>query len=355
MEINSILINWYGQNKRDLPWRNTADPYIIWVSEIILQQTRVDQGREYFSRFISRFPDVKTLSDATELEVLKHWQGLGYYSRARNMHAAAKTIVKELQGVFPGKSQEIIKLKGVGPYTASAIASICFEEPTPVVDGNVMRVVARLFGISAPVNTPSGRKAIYETCNLILDRKRPGEFNQAIMEFGALQCIPRNPNCISCPLLLRCEAYRAGKVESLPVKIKSAKPRIRHFYYLAVVHDNNDGDQNIYIKKRSGKDIWEGLYELPLIEMAGALEPDELYGSPEWNSVFKQLPLDILEYSDTYKHKLSHQTIHARFVFIQVEGIPEGADAWIRVKISELPGFPVPRLIDRYLKHKKIL
>jgi A/G-specific adenine glycosylase len=355
MEISNILINWYGQNKRDLPWRTTSDPYIIWVSEIILQQTRVDQGREYFSRFISRFPDVKTLSDATEFEVLKYWQGLGYYSRARNMHSAAKTIVKELQGVFPVKSDEMKKLKGVGPYTASAIASICFDEPTPVVDGNVMRVVARLFGISMPVNIPSGQKAIYETCNLILDRKRPGKFNQAIMEFGALLCTPRIPGCIFCPLQLRCEAYRTGKVESLPTKIKPAKPRTRYFNYLVVVHDDKDGDQVIYIKKRSGKDIWEGLYELPLIETARASEPEELYGSAEWNAVFKQQPIDILEYSDNYKHQLSHQTIHARFVFIRVEGIPEGADSWKRVKISELQGFPIPRLIDRYLKHKKIL
>jgi len=355
MEISNILINWYGQNKRDLPWRTSSDPYIIWVSEIILQQTRVDQGTEYFTRFITRFPDVYSLAEASEQEVLKLWQGLGYYTRARNMHASAKIVVENLNGIFPGKSEEMIKLKGIGPYTAAAIASICFAEPTPVVDGNVMRVIARLFGITKAVNTPEGQKEVHEACTLILDRKHPGEFNQAIMEFGALQCKPVNPACVSCPLQLSCIAFRTGEVEGLPLKIKPAQPRARHFNYLAVIHPDTNGDQAIYIKKRTGRDIWEGLYELPLIEMTTATEPGELYGSEEWNAVFRNQPLEILEYSNDYKHQLSHQTIHARFVLIKVQDIPEGSDSWLQVKLSNLSEFPVPRLIDRYFKYLELL
>ncbi|MEI6747535.1 MAG: A/G-specific adenine glycosylase [Bacteroidales bacterium] len=355
MEISSTLINWYVRNKRNLPWRATSDPYTIWVSEIILQQTRVDQGLKYFERFMASFPDVYTLASATELEVLKCWQGLGYYTRARNMHSTAKTIAEEMKGLFPIKSAELLKLKGIGPYTASAIASICFGEPCPVVDGNVMRVVARYFGINLAVNTPEGQKAIYEASNLIIDRTRPGEFNQAIMEFGALQCTPLKPKCILCPLKPDCQAYRERKVGSLPVKVKPAKPRDRHFYYLAVVHEDKDGDQVIYINKRTGSDIWKGLYEFPLVELAVASEPQGLYSSPGWNAIFGHQPLEIIEYSNVYKHFLSHQTIHARFIRIKVKQLPEGSRTWQKVKFSKLSEFPIPRLIDRYLKNKKIL
>jgi A/G-specific adenine glycosylase len=355
MEISKILINWYASYKRNLPWRATSDPYIIWVSEIILQQTRVDQGMEYYKRFITSFPDVYTLAAATEKEVLKLWQGLGYYTRARNMHSTAKTIVNEFLGVFPAKYPDLLKLKGIGPYTASAIASICFGEPTPVVDGNVKRVIARCFGINLAVNSPEGQKAIYEACNLIIDKKQPGEFNQAIMEFGALHCTPKKPRCFSCPLQAGCEAFHAGKVDTLPIKVKCAKPRNRHFIYLAVIHEDKDGDQVIYLKKRTEKDIWKGLYELPLIELPIVSEPEELYSLQEWNAIFRQQPLEIIEYSNEFKHLLSHQTIHARFVTIRVDGQPEGSESWERAKISQLSQFPIPRLIDRYLKYKKIL
>jgi A/G-specific adenine glycosylase len=355
MEISKILINWYVGHKRDLPWRNTSEPYIIWVSEIILQQTRVDQGLEYFNRFIARFPDVFSLADTSEQEVLKYWQGLGYYTRARNMHSTAKLIVNEFNGKFPARSLDLQKLKGVGPYTAAAIASICYGEPTPVVDGNVMRVISRYYGTDLAVNTPQGQKSIFEACTLIIDRKQPGEFNQAIMEFGALQCVPRSPECISCPLQVGCEAFRLGKVESLPVKVKSAKPRIRHFNYLVVVQEYIDRDKVIYITKRDRKDIWKGLYELPMIEFPVASEPNELYGSQEWKNIFRQKTLEIIAHSEEFKHQLSHQTIHARFVTIRMEGLPEGGKSWKQVMLSELPEFPVPRLIEKYLKHVKIL
>jgi A/G-specific adenine glycosylase len=355
MEISKTLINWYSYHKRDLPWRSASDPYIIWVSEIILQQTRVDQGMEYFIKFIARFPDVFSLATANEQEVLKYWQGLGYYSRARNMHSAAKTVVEEMNGVFPVKFEELLKLKGIGNYTASAIASICFNEPCPVVDGNVMRVIARYFGITLAVNTPEAQKLIYETCNSIIDRTQPGEFNQAIMEFGALQCTPRNTQCISCPLQPGCEAYRTGRVESLPLKLKPARPRIRYFYYLLIQHEDKEGVQSIYMKKRAGKDIWKGLFELPLIESPAASEPDELYGSVDWKAIFNQQHVEIIEFSNEYKHLLSHQTIFARFVSLRIEGPLEGTNSWQQVSFSHVHEFPIPRLVDKYLKQHKIL
>lgn len=355
MEISKILINWYAGNKRNLPWRANTEPYIIWVSEIILQQTRVDQGLDYFNRFVARFTDVYSLADATEQEVLKYWQGLGYYTRARNMHACAKLIVNEFKGKFPTKSLELQKLRGIGPYTAAAIASICYGEPTPVVDGNVMRVISRYYGIDLAVNTPQGQKSIFEACNLIIDRKQPGEFNQSIMEFGALHCVPRNPECNSCPLQAGCEAFRLGKVESLPVKAKPSKPKSRYFNYLAVMQEDKDGEQVICLQKRNGKDIWKGLYEFPLIEMSQASGPEELYGSSGWNAIFKNQSIEIVEHSDNFKHQLSHQTIHARFVTIRMAGLPEGGKSWEQVRLSELSEFPIPRLIEKYLKHHKIL
>ena len=355
MEVNRILINWYNQNKRPLPWRNTSDPYIVWVSEIILQQTRVAQGLEYFNRFVARFPEVFSLACASEQEVLKYWQGLGYYSRARNMQVAARSIVQEFNGIFPESSVELLKLKGIGPYTASAIASICFGEASPVVDGNVMRVIARYFGIKLAVNTPEGHKAVYEAALLILDREHAGAFNQAIMEFGALHCTPKRPMCDFCPLQIGCEAFHTHTVDILPMKIKLVKPRDRHFNYLIIIQNNKNGLQEIYLHKRTGKDIWNGMYELPLIETPLALKPEELIGSPSWNTIFGNQQLRILEYSDKYKHQLTHQTIYARFVSVYLEGTLGNNNDWQRIEVSQLPDFPLPRLIDRYLKQKKII
>lgn len=355
MEVNNILINWYDHNKRQLPWRNTSDPYIVWVSEIILQQTRVDQGLEYFKRFVARFPDVFSLARASEQEVLKHWQGLGYYTRARNMQVAARSIVQEFNGIFPESSVELLKLKGIGPYTASAIASICFGEACPVIDGNVMRVIARYFGIKLAVNTPKGHKAVHGAALQIIDRDRAGEFNQAIMEFGALHCTPSRPMCDFCPLQFGCEAFRAHTVGILPIKIKLAKPRDRHFNYLTILQNNKYGHQEIYLHKRTSKDIWKGMYELPLIESPSAMEPEELFGSPGWKTIFGEQKLRIIEYSEGYKHQLTHQTIHARFVSVYLEGPPADITGWQRIEVNHLPDFPLPRLIDRYLKQKKII
>lgn len=355
MEVSSKLIYWYNINKRQLPWRNTNDPYIIWVSEIILQQTRVDQGLEYFNRFVARFPDVLSLASASEQEVLRQWQGLGYYSRARNMHTAAQHIAGKMNGKFPESSAGLLKLKGIGPYTASAVASICFGEACPVVDGNVMRVVARYFGISIPVNTTEGYKAVFEAAQQIIDREHAGTFNQALMEFGALHCTPRQPACNSCPLQSGCVAFHEHTVNILPVKIKPAKPRDRHFNYLTILQQNESEQQEIFIRKRTGKDIWNGMYELPLIETSLAMEPEQLFGSPDWKTIFGGQQLQILAYSESYKHQLTHQTIHARFISVQMDEYPDGSADWQRIEVRHLRDYPIPRLIDRYLKQAKYI
>ena len=355
MEVSSILINWYNQNKRQLPWRSTSDPYIVWVSEIILQQTRVDQGLAYFNRFVARFPDVYALASATEQEVLRNWQGLGYYSRARNMQIAAQAIVHEFNGVFPESSGELLKLKGIGPYTASAIASICFGEACPVVDGNVMRVIARYFGITIAVNSPEGYKAVLSAARLIIDREHAGTFNQAIMEFGALHCTPRRPMCESCPLQSGCAAFLSHTVDTLPVKIRPAKPRDRHFNYLAILHQDEGKQPEIYLQKRTGKDIWEGMYELPLIESPLAMEPEQLFDSPEWKTIFGGQQLQILAYSESYRHQLTHQTIYARFVSVQMEEPLAVSIDWQRIEVSHIRDYPIPRLIDKYFRQKKII
>lgn len=355
MQVTHILINWYNKNKRQLPWRNSSDPYIVWVSEIILQQTRVDQGLEYFNLFVARFPDVFSLASASEQEVLRYWQGLGYYSRARNMQVAANTIVEDFNGTFPKSSRELLKLKGIGPYTAAAIASICYGEATPVVDGNVMRVIARLSGITLAVNTPEGYRAVYEAALQLMDGAQAGTFNQALMEFGALQCTPRKPMCESCPLLHYCKAFQNHSVELLPLKIKPAKPRDRHFNFLAILKNDESEGREIYLNKRTGKDIWKGMYELPLIESPDAMEPEELFRSAGWKTIFGEQDLSISAYSETFRHQLSHQTIHARFVSVHVAEPPAGSAGWQRVEISHLPDYPLPRLIDRYFKQKKFI
>ncbi|MCJ7715495.1 MAG: A/G-specific adenine glycosylase, partial [Anaerolineales bacterium] len=224
MKNGGIIRGWYEKNKRDLPWRRTRDPYKIWMSEVILQQTRVNQGTKYYLRFIKSFPDVTALARADEDEVLKLWQGLGYYSRARNLHQAAKSVVEQMKGEIPGSYADLLKLKGVGGYTASAIASICFREPRAVVDGNVSRVIARLYGMDEPINSTRGGKLINSLAHDLLDRNDPGTHNQAMMEFGALQCVPVSPDCEKCPLMNYCEAWATGRVNLLPVKIPKLKP-----------------------------------------------------------------------------------------------------------------------------------
>ena len=261
MAFADTLIRWYEEHKRDLPWRGENDPYKIWVSEIILQQTRVQQGWDYYLRFIDNFPNVKALAEAEEERVLKVWQGLGYYSRARNMHTAAREIMTKHGGQFPQDYDSILALKGIGKYTAAAIASIAFHLPYPAVDGNVIRIISRIFGICDDVTQPAVVKQITNICETHIDGKQPGIFNQAAMDFGAMQCTPKNPQCGECPFMRECYALHHQLTDILPVKKKKAEQKHRYFHYSVYLCDNHT-----IIEKRTGSDIWKNMYQFPLIE-----------------------------------------------------------------------------------------
>lgn len=346
MKISEIILAWYEKNMRDLPWRKTTDPYLIWLSEIIMQQTRVSQGTDYYNRFAEAFPDLHSLANAEPEKVMKLWQGLGYYSRARNLHAAAKQVVNEYQGKFPRDYQSLMSLKGVGDYTAAAVASIAFNQPVAVVDGNVARVLSRLYAVDEPINTPAGIKAIKYLADNLLDQENPGNHNQAVMEFGALQCTPGRPDCTQCPLQNACEAYNRGLVDQYPVKLKKAKPRKRYFTYFII-----EDDTFTYLQKRTGRDIWRDLYEFPLEETPKMPSLEDYPGiiseaEPEYPEKFR-----IIHVSSQVKHQLTHQTIFATFVHLEVMGrgfVPPSD--WKKVRVSEIKNYPLPRLIDRYLE-----
>lgn len=307
------IINWYQKHKRQLPWRETRDPYKIWLSEIILQQTRVEQGLPYFLRFVERFPSLQEFAQAEEDEVLRLWQGLGYYSRARNMHKAAKQVMADFEGKFPMQYEELLKLKGVGSYTAAAISSFAGDEAKAVVDGNVFRLLARYFGLFTPINSTKGKNQFEEIANELIDIHQPGLFNQAIMEFGSQQCKPKNPLCSECVLQNACYAFANGKVQELPIKEKKGKVRARYFNYFIV--RNEDGD--LLMQKRGKGDIWENLYEFPLIEwpemvgnLGGGAEKQEFIA--EVKSSFGA-NAQITFVKGPIKHILSHQVIFANF------------------------------------------
>ncbi len=303
MNFSSKIISWYSTNKRDLPWRETTDPYFIWLSEIILQQTRVVQGLAYYHKFIENFPTVFDLANASEEEVLSLWQGLGYYSRARNLHKTAKIIAFEKNGIFPSTYKELIKLKGIGDYTASAIASFCFKEHTAVLDGNVFRVLARYFGIDQDISDTKSKKIFAQKALHELPKHHSDLHNQAIMEFGALQCKPVSPQCLECVLKESCFAFTHQLQSSLPVKLKKTKTRTRYFYYL--VYYTKDG---AFLKKREGKDIWENLYDFKLIEKNTPLKTEEFYKFIRDTSSFV-LTLQVENEVFEYKHILSHQEL----------------------------------------------
>ncbi|QBA65154.1 A/G-specific adenine glycosylase [Muriicola soli] len=336
--FSKTLLDWYSKNKRELPWRETKDPYSIWLSEIILQQTRIAQGLPYYKKFISHYPSVFELAEADEQEILRLWQGLGYYSRARNMHAAAKTIVRDYKGKFPQSYDEIIKLKGIGDYTASAIASICFGEPTAVVDGNVYRVLARNFGIDLPINSTDGIKYFKKLATEVKDESRIADYNQAIMEFGALQCKPKSPDCPGCPLNTGCIAFEENRVSKLPVKLKKGKVKIRHFNYLVFL----DNKGNTLLNKRLGKGIWQHLYEFPMIETDRLLEPDEVYASLAQEN---KNPKDIVLWQEEpVVHKLSHQHLVTRFLIVEMEEqFDEG------IPMENVEDYPTPVLVSEFL------
>jgi len=339
---NSELLNWYKSVKRDLPWRETKNPYKIWMSEIILQQTRVNQGLPYYERFIAAFPKVEDLSNAKEDEVLKLWEGLGYYSRARNLHFTAKLVANEFGGIFPNTYKGLLELKGVGPYTAAAIGSISFGLPVAAVDGNVYRVLSRYFGIMGSIDETATKKKITELANKILAKKDAGNHNQAMMELGATVCSPISPNCEECPLNVSCNAFEQNLQTQLPVRSKKTKVRDRFFYY-SVLLSNNE----VLVSRRGSGDIWQGLYEFPLLETASRLKDSE---------IIEQLSLKtndvIMNVSQEFKHILSHQRIFAKFVLLK-SGSFEGSN-FMKVKVEKLKEFAFPRLINRYLEKQRL-
>lgn len=339
MKFSNLLILWYLQNKRDLPWRETINPYKIWLSEIILQQTRVDQGMSYYYKFVEKYPTVEALAKASEEAILKDWQGLGYYSRARNLHFSAKHIVNKLKGEFPTTYSEIIKLKGVGDYTASAIASISFHEPTAVVDGNVYRVLSRYFGISTPINSSQGIKEFKAKAQQLIDEEQPGIFNQAVMEFGARQCKPQSPNCSECVLNKECVALITNNIKKLPVKEKKIKIRKRYFNYLVFKTPSN---KTILEKRTSG--IWKNMYQFPLIECDKELSRNELLQNELFTPYSNGLLSIQLFNSKTIIHKLSHQHIFTKFWIVEVDAINDIDLDW-----KELAKYPVSKLIDNFL------
>ena len=344
MDFSDILSQWYAINKRDLPWRSTVNPYYIWLSEIILQQTRVDQGLPYYLKFIDAFPTVADLANADEDLVLKLWQGLGYYSRARNLQFSAKLILSEFGGNFPDNHADILKLKGVGPYTAAAISSFSFGLPFAVLDGNVIRVLSRVFGIQTPYDTTAGKKQFQKLAQELLDKKNPAEYNQAIMEFGALQCVPKSPKCNHCPIVNDCIAFNTNTVSLLPVKSKKLKVKNRFLHFLVV----NKNYEVLIGKRNSG--IWQGLYEFPFLEFDENLNEKSVLKSPLWINFFKDSVKQISSISEVYIHKLSHQKIHAKFWEIDVNSF-RSSDFKI-VKCNELQKYPVSSLIEKYLNSR---
>ena len=353
------LLNWFAQNHRPLPWKGEKDPYKIWLSEIILQQTRVGQGLPYYQHFATRYPSVRDLAAAPEDELLKLWEGLGYYSRARNLHATTKYIAGELNGVFPATYEGIRALKGIGDYTAAAIASFAFNLPHAVIDGNVYRVIARFFGVETPVDTPAAKKEFSAIARQLLDLQRPGDFNQAMMDFGATCCAPRQPRCTSCPVRTECAAFQSGRVSALPVKSKAAARKERFFVYLVADHRGTTRMQ-----KRTGKDIWRNLYEFPLLEISALPKDNSVVAQRMQEHFFPDgLPQDaVVSVSKPYRQTLTHRVVTAFFCETSFgENTPESVfhrfpfENCIAVSKAEMKkNIAVPRIIDWYLQEKAL-
>jgi A/G-specific adenine glycosylase len=345
MKISRLLLKWYKENGRELPWRDTKEPYKIWISEIILQQTRIAQGMEYYFLFLKKFPDIKSLANAEEKEVMKAWEGLGYYSRARNLHTTAKEIVEKYGGIFPGTYQELIKLKGIGPYTAGAILSIAFNQKVPAIDGNVKRILSRLFLIKEDINSTESAKKTHEIMELLLETANPSIFNQALMDLGSLICTPRQPDCYNCPLQYKCEAFNNNKQNELPVIIKNKKQRERYFYFVVL-----DDGINTYIARRNRNDIWKFLYQFPLIESDVSLSQEIL--SEKIQHLLGTQKFNIADITKEIKHILSHQIIRARFLHIKPESanFKFKSESNLKIKKTSIGEYPVPRLIENYLE-----
>ena len=340
--FSKLLKTWYLKNQRDLPWRNTKDAYIIWLSEIILQQTKVSQGTAYFLKIREEYPNVHLLANAEETEILKLWQGLGYYSRARNLHKTAILISKEFKGIFPDTYQELIKLYGVGDYTASAIASICFGEATPTVDGNVFRFLARYFGVFTPINSSKGFVEFKNIAKNILDIKNPGNHNQAMMEFGALICTPKNPKCEECPFSDSCYGNLNRSIELLPQKNKKIKIRKRYFNYLVIMSTS----RRTIIQQRIKKDIWKNLYEFPLLETMAPLNVKELMKSEMFQSLLHKKDYHVIQHNSKLTiHKLTHQNLYCTFWIVESELENYESISW-----EDIHKYPVPTLIQNFIE-----
>ncbi|CAM3453003.1 A/G-specific adenine glycosylase [Zobellia roscoffensis] len=340
MTFSERILVWYKVNKRTLPWRSTRDPYKIWLSEIMLQQTRVVQGTPYYLKFIHNYPKVHDLASASEEEVLKLWQGLGYYSRARNLHATAKMVVGEYGGKFPDTYKELLLLKGVGDYTASAISSICFDRPEAVVDGNVYRVLSRYFGVDLPINSTEGVKYFKKLAKEVMNVQNIRDYNQGIMEFGAIQCSPKSPDCNICPLNESCVALQTNKVAELPVKLKKTKVRNRYFNYVVFISERGE----TILEQRKGKGIWQNLWQFPLVESDSELskpalerELSTLYCNTEVVSVDKFN-------TDAIVHKLSHQHLYTTFWIVHTKGGLKES-----ISFEDVENYPVPVLIAEFL------
>lgn len=347
----ALLLQWKSSNPRPLPWKGERDPYLVWLSEIILQQTRVDQGMAYFERFRERFPDLRSLAGAADDEVFKLWEGLGYYSRARNMLQTARYIAGEKGGVFPDTFEGLKALKGVGPYTAAAIASFAFGLPHAVVDGNVYRVLSRVFGIGTPVDSSEGKKEFGKLAQQLLDSSDPGGYNQAIMDFGAIQCKPAAPLCGSCPMRETCVAFQQKRVKERPVKSRKLNRKTRYFQYLLLSHNDR-----LLLRKRTGKDIWQNLYDFPLVETAGLeTELDQIQSSPVWNQLAANSGARLSSRSRPFQQALTHQRIIAQFWEFELETPWNNYNGdYVEQERKNLYKFAFPKIVDWYLKDNSL-
>ena len=342
MTLSKSIIKWYGDHKRNLPWRHTKDPYLIWVSEIIMQQTQIAQGLSYYKRFIAAFPEVSDLNKASEDQVLKLWQGLGYYSRARNMKHAAQQIMEDYGGVFPDKYKDIIALKGIGNYTAAAIASFAFDQPYAVLDGNIYRLLSRYYGIHTPINTSRGQKEFAALAQEVLDKNEAATHNNAMMEFGALQCTVAQPSCYDCPLADSCQAFLSQQVSELPKKEKKLKIKNRYLHYFLI----SDGSQ-MMIEKRQGSDIWKGLYQLPLIETTQATPADEILQKEAFREMINGQKFHLKHMAES-RHKLTHRNLFIRFYEIVVPQLKQ--HHYLAIHLSEVHSYAFPQPLQNYLE-----
>jgi A/G-specific adenine glycosylase len=343
--FTSNLLHWNKfSNNRVMPWKGEKDPYKIWISEIMLQQTRVEQGIGYFNRFMEAFPSIQDLAAADDDKVFKLWEGLGYYARCRNMLETARIVVSNYKSFFPNTYEQIANLKGIGPYTASAIASFAFNLPHAVVDGNVLRVLSRYFGISDPIDTTASRKKFNELANGLLNQENPAQYNQAIMDFGATICKPKAPLCNNCPLQTDCRALQSNLVDKLPIKSKRLIKKDRFFHYILFKYENT-----IFCRKRIEKDIWQNLFEFYLVEADKMFTTKELFESDGMVNILKDIHYEVKTISTMYKQQLTHQVITGVFYTVEVESFLELGAGFLAVDETQIRSLPLPKFIFSYL------